>query len=75
MQVIRGFDFEMIVKLYDFGKTYVDGKHRFYELMEYLKGGTLQDYNLNGDLNKFRRIVLQAAGALSYCHINNMHHS
>ena len=74
MQVIRSFDFEMIVKLYDFGKTYVDGKHRFYELMEYLKGGTLQDYNLNGDLNKFRRIVLQAAGALSYCHINNILH-
>src|SRR5574344_1510363 len=31
LQTILSFDFEMIVRLYDFGKTYVQGKHRYYE--------------------------------------------
>lgn len=74
LQVIRSFDFEMIVKLYDFGKTYVDGKHRYYELMEYLSGGTLSNYRINGDMDQFRRIALQAAAALSYCHNYNILH-
>ena len=74
LQTIRSFDFEMIVKLYDFGKTYVEGKHRSYELMEHLKGGTLNKYDLGGDLNQFRRIALQGAAALSYCHNNNILH-
>lgn len=74
LQVIKSFDFEMIVKLLDFGKTYVDGKHRYYELMEYLRGGTLYDYKLNGDYNQFRRIALQAAASLAYCHNNNILH-
>ena len=68
LQTVYNFDFEMIVKVYDFGKTYVDGKHRYYELMEYLKGGTMQEYRLNGDMDKFRRIALQGAAALAYCH-------
>lgn len=68
MQVVRSFQFEMIVELYDYGKTYVDGKHRYYELMEHLKGGTLRDLKLEGDINRFRRIALQAAAALAYCH-------
>ena len=74
LQVIRSFEFEMIVKLYDFGKTYVDGKHRYYELMEYLSGGTLSNYHLNGDMDQFRRIALQGAAALSYCHNFNILH-
>ena len=68
LQTVYNFDFEMIVKVYDFGKTYVDGKHRYYELMEFLKGGTMQEYRLNGDMDKFRRIALQGAAALAYCH-------
>ena len=63
LRTISSFDFEMIVKVYDFGKTYVEGKHRFYELMEYLRGGTLSQYHLKGDLNQFRRIALQGAAA------------
>ena len=68
MQVVRSFDFEMIVNLIDYGRTYVDGKNRQYELMEYLKGGTLKDVKLHGDFNRFRRLALQAAAALAYCH-------
>ena len=74
LQTIRSFDFEMIVKLYDFGKTYVEGKHRRYELIEYLHGGTLNQYQLDGDINMFRRIALQGAAALAYCHNNNILH-
>lgn len=74
MQTIHNMQFEMIVRLDDFGKTFVDGKHRYYELMEYLKGGTLQDYNIQGNLDQFRRIALQCAAALSFCHQNNILH-
>ena len=74
LRTIRSFDFELIVKLYDFGKTYVDGKYRHYELIEYLHGGTLSQYQLEGDMNVFRRIALQGAAALAYCHNNNILH-
>lgn len=74
LQTIRSFDFELIVKLYDFGKTYVEGKHRYYELIEYLHGGTLNQYRLEGDINMFRRIALQGAAALAYCHNKNILH-
>ena len=73
-QTVLAFDFEMLVKVYDFGKTYVEGKHRYYELMEYLRGGSMSDYKLNEDENKFRRIALQAAAALAYCHGCNILH-
>ena len=74
LQTVYNFDFEMIVKVYDFGKTYVDGKHRYYELMEYLQGGTMADYRLNGDMDKFRRIALQGAASLAYIHQCNILH-
>ena len=74
MRIVQNFNFEMVVKVTDYGKTYVDGKNRDYELMEYLQGGTLGEYDLNGDFNQFRRIALQAAGALAYCHHNNVIH-
>jgi hypothetical protein len=74
MRIIQNFNFEMVVKVTDYGKTYVDGKNRDYELMEYLRGGTLGDYDLNGDFSQFRRIALQGAAALAYCHNNNIIH-
>ncbi|WP_081783554.1 serine/threonine protein kinase [Xylanibacter brevis] len=74
LQTIRSFHFEMIVRLFDYGKTYVEGKNRNYELMEYLRGGTLKDLRIEGNFNRFRRLVLQAAGALAYCHKNNILH-
>lgn len=74
MRIIQNIGMEMIVCIHDFGKTYVDGKNRDYELMEYLRGGTLNDYDLDADFNQFRRIALQAAAALAYCHNNNIIH-
>lgn len=74
LRIIQSFGMETVVKIYDYGKTYVDGKNRDYELMEYLRGGTLADYDLDGDFNQFRRITLQAAAALAYCHNSNIIH-
>ena len=74
MPVVRSLDFELVVKVYDYGRTYVDGVSRFYELMEYLRGGTMKDLKINGDFNRFRRLALQAAGALAYCHQNRLLH-
>ena len=74
MRIIQNFNMEMVVKVTDYGKTYVDGKNRDYELMEYLRGGTLGEYDLDGNFNQFRRIALQAAAALAYCHNNNVIH-
>ncbi|MCR4602595.1 MAG: protein kinase [Prevotella sp.] len=74
LQVVRSFQFEMIVELFDYGKTYVEGKHRYYELMEYLRGGTLRELKIGGDINQFRRIALQSAAALAYCHYHGVLH-
>ena len=74
MRIIQNSSMEMIVRIDDYGKTYVDGKNRDYELMEYLRGGTLGHYDLDGDFNQFRRIALQTAAALAYCHNNNIIH-
>ena len=74
MRIIQNTNMEMIVRIDDYGKTYVDGKSRDYELMEYFRGNTLNEYDLDGDFNQFRRIALQAAAALAYCHNNNIIH-
>lgn len=74
LKIILNHKFDMVVKIYDFGKTYADGRKRDYELMEYLQGGTLSKYNVRGDINKFRRIALQAAAALAFCHNYNIIH-
>lgn len=74
LQAVRNFQFEMIVELFDYGKTYVEGKHRYYELMEYLRGNTLRELKMDGDFNRFRRIALQGAAALAYCHHHGVLH-
>ena len=74
MKLISTINFEMIVRMHDFGKLYIDGVNRDYELMEYLEGNTLDKFKLNGDIDAFRRIALQGAAALEYCHNLNIIH-
>ena len=74
MRIIQNMNMEMIVRVDDYGKTYVDGKNRDYELMEYFRGGTLKDYDVDGDFNQFRRIALQCAASLAMCHNCNIIH-
>lgn len=73
-KVLLSMNFEVVIKFYDFGYIYVDGQRRGYELMEVMRGGTLAEYSLNGDINVFRRIALQAAAALAYCHNHRIIH-
>ena len=74
LKVVWNMDFEMIVHLYDYGTTIVEGITREYELMEWLEGISLADYSLKGNLQMFRKIALQAASALEYCHNCNLIH-
>ncbi len=74
IRIVQNMHMEMIVRIDDYGKTYVEGKNRDYELMEYFRGGTLNEYDLDGDFNQFRRIALQGAAALAFCHNNNIIH-
>lgn len=74
MKVVLNMDFEVVVKLFDYGKTYYDGKYRDYELMEYVGEGTLDKFGVDGNMDLFRKIALQAAAALQYCHNYNIIH-
>lgn len=68
LQLVWNMDFELIVRLQDYGRTIVGGVTREYELMERLEGISLADYSLRGDVAQFRRIALSAAAALAYVH-------
>ena len=74
LKIVRNMNMEMIMRLMDYGKTYVEGKNRDYELMEYMQGGTLNESSADGDLDQFRRVALQAAAALAFCHNNGIIH-
>lgn len=74
LQVVWNMDFELVVRLYDYGRTVVGGVTREYELMEWLEGISLADYSLRGDVAQFRRIALSAAASLAYCHNYSLIH-
>ena len=68
LQVVWNMDFELVVRLFDYGHTVVGGVLREYELMEWLEGISLADYSLREDFAQFRRIALSAAASLAFCH-------
>lgn len=74
LKIIQNIELEFITHVYDFGKTYVDGVNRDYELMEYLEGESLEEFRLNGDIHRFRHIALQAAASLSMLHNEGIIH-
>lgn len=66
----------LLVKLIEYGVWInpVDNLQRDYGLMEYLRGGTLAEYKLDKDPAQFRKIVMQAAIAVDFCHQNHIIH-
>lgn len=74
LKIIWNMQFEMIVKLYDYGTITFDGAERAFELMEYLEGGTLASFKLEKDEATFMKIALAASAALAYCHNSNIIH-
>jgi len=74
LQIIKNFNFEMIVKVFDYGILRQGTSERVFELMEYLEGGTLEDIDLNNDEERLKKIALASASALAFCHNNNIIH-
>lgn len=68
LQAVCSIDVEMVMRVYEYGRTYVGREERDYELMEYLQGGTLKEFRLEGNFARFRSIALQGAAALACCH-------
>lgn len=74
LRTVAGIDFDMVMRVYDFGTLYTDGAKRCYELMEYLPGGSLADIRADTDTDFFRRTALQAAAAIQCLHNYNIIH-
>ena len=60
-----------VIKIFDFGYS---SDNRFFELMEYLEGGTLDKYLPIKDPNKIKSIVTDVAEGLEFCHQNGIIH-
>ena len=68
LKSVWNINMDMVVKLYDYGHTIVNGIERDYELMEFLEGGPLSQYNIEANEQSFRIIALQAAASLAAIH-------
>lgn len=66
-----------LIQVIDIGiwKDPKSGFSRNFELMEYMKGGTLAEYDLKKDSKTFRSIVMQCAMAIDLCHQNGFLHN
>ena len=68
LKILSKLNSDNIVHLYHYGFLSQDTSSRCYELMEYLEGGSLEDYPMNNDEETFREITLSAAESLNVCH-------
>lgn len=68
LKVLAKLDSPYLVQLYDYGFLTQGASSRCYELMEYLEGGSLEDYPLLKNEEKIRKIALDTASALNICH-------
>lgn len=59
-----------IINVIDFGYF----NERFFELMEYAEGGTLENYLPIRDVDEIKSIVDETINALNYCHTRNIIH-
>ena len=60
-----------IIRVQDYGWY---NQERFFEVMEYAEGGTLDKYLPIKDINRLKGIILETINALEYCHSNDIIH-
>lgn len=65
---------EFIVRLHDYGIMNEGATSRCFELMEYLEGGNLEDYNMDNDDETFKKFALVSASSLHVLHSNHIMH-
>lgn len=71
---IKSLDTNSIIKVHDFGKTQIGGEIRYYELMEFAEGGTLDNSLPIRDAKKIKTIIRKTADALNTLHTNGIIH-
>lgn len=65
-----------LVDLYSYGtwKNPLSNEERFYELMQYCAGGSLAEYQLNGDEALFKKLAVMMALCIQSCHEHGFIH-
>lgn len=65
-----------LVDLYSYGswKNPVTSENHFYELMQYCEGGSLAEYQLNGDEAQFKKLAVMMAMCIHSCHEHGFIH-
>lgn len=74
LEVIASLNSDFVVRLMDYGIMTQGNSSRTFEIMEYLRGGDLENYALNDDEPAFKRLSLAAATALHVCHVHGIIH-
>ncbi len=76
LKKLRGLHHEDIITIYDFGYYQPTGYgfQRFYEIMEYAAGGTVEDILPIRNYTAIRQIVAETANALEFLHEKKIIH-
>jgi ankyrin repeat protein/serine/threonine protein kinase/nitrogen regulatory protein PII-like uncharacterized protein len=70
LEAVRSIDHPHVIKVLDYG-IYDGG---FFEIMEYARGGTAEQYSPLRDVEKMKQIIGQTCDALDYCHGRGLVH-
>lgn len=74
LEKIKDIDTKGIIKMFDYGLTYIGGEERYYEVMEFAEGGTLDEYLPIRDEKTIKAIIEKTADALHALHTNGIIH-
>jgi len=70
LKKLRSFTHEDIIKVYDYGYF----SERFFELMDFAAGGSVEDYMPIKDVKRIKQIVKETSNALKFCHKHGIIH-
>lgn len=70
LKKLRSFTHEDIIKVFDYGYF----SERFFELMEFAAGGSVEDYLPIKDVKKLKQIIKETVNALKFCHQHGIIH-